>query len=418
MTTRTGGQTAALSTGALFDEIPALRHLDPADPYVAYREIAGEPLVVAGGDVVILTRWADCNYVLRHPDVSLRRNVTPAFRGLTSSFMNVLDPPEHTRIRSIVNKAFTPRSVELLKPWLQDQVHELLDASADATPFDVIEGLAYPLPLNAICQLLGVPIEDRRMIMGWSRPITIGADLLGGRRSREDQSLYRSTLRSFRLYTRELVEERRRSPGGDLLSRLIFTEVMGDRLTDREVMTTVMGLLITGHETTVSLIGHGAIALARHPALREHVAVDEAFADLFVEELLRYDSPVQATLRVAARDLSIGGVDIRAGSAILALLGAANRDLDQFSEADTFDVHRSNNRSHLAFGGGPHYCVGAPLGRLEARIAVGAMAGRWVNPRVRLQGVSYDKSVMLRTQSRLELDVESLLPRPASAVRT
>lgn len=417
MTTRTGGQTAALSTGALFDEIPLLRHLDPADPYEAYREMSGEPLVAAGGDVVILTRWADCNLVLRHADVSLRRNVTPAFRGLTSSFLNVLDPPEHTRIRSIVNKAFTPRSVELLKPWLQDQVHGLLDAGAGTAPFDVIEGLAYPLPLNAICELLGVPLEDRRMIMGWSRPITYGADLLAGRRSREDQLLYRSTLREFRLYTRDLVEKRRQAPGRDLLTRLIFTEVMGDRLTEREVITTVMGLLITGHETAVSLIGHGAIALSRHPELRERVAKDESVADLFVEELLRYDSPVQATLRVAAQDLNVGGVDVRAGSAILVLLGAANRDPGHFADPDVFDVHRSNNRTHLAFGGGPHYCVGAPLGRLEARIAVAAMAERMVNPRPRPGGIRYDKSVMLRTQTRLEIDVDSLVPRSTVGVR-
>jgi cytochrome P450 len=416
MTTSFGAQTAALSTGALFDEIPALRDLDPADPYEAYRKISGEPLVVAGGDVVILTRYADCNHILRHPDVSLRRNATPAFRGLTSSFLNVLDPPEHTRIRSIVNKAFTPRSVELLRPWLQDQVHGLLDSVSEGAPFDVIEGLAYPLPLNAICELLGVPVEDRRMIMGWSRPITYGADLLAGRRSRDDQMLYRSTLRQFRLYTHDLVEQRRQFPGEDLLSRLIFTEVMGDRLTQREVVTTVMGLLITGHETAVSLIGHGTLALVRHPDLRERVAIDESFADLFVEELLRYDSPVQATLRVAARDLSVGGVHVRAGAAILVLLGAANRDADHFPAPDTFDVRRSNNRTHLAFGGGPHYCVGAPLGRLEARIAVAAMAARLVNPRRRPDGVRYDKSVMLRTQTRLEVDVDALAPRFPVAV--
>jgi cytochrome P450 len=416
MTMRTGGQTAALSTGALFDEIPALQHLDPADPYDAYREIAGAPLVVAGGDVVILTRYADCNRVLRHPDVSLRRNVTPAFRGLSSSFLNVLDPPEHTRIRSIVNKAFLPRSVDLLRPWLQDQVHALLDAGSAAAPFDVIAGLAYPLPVNAICELLGVPIEDRHMITTWSRPITLGADLLAGRRSRDDQLLYRSTLRQFRLYMQDLVKQRQQSPGGDLLSRLILTEEMGERLTEREVITTAMGLLVTGHETTVSLIGHGAIALARHPVLRERVEGEESFADSFVEELLRYDSPVQATLRVAARDLSVGGVDVRAGSAILVLLGAANRDPDQFSEPDTFDVDRTNNRTHLAFGGGPHYCVGASLGRLEARIALAAMAARLVNPRQRPDGVRYDKSVMLRAQTRLEIDVDAVLPRPRTAV--
>jgi len=417
MTVTPGTRTAALASGALFEQVPALTDLDPADPYPAYSRLFGPPVEVAGGDVVILTRFADCAEMMRHPDVTLRRKDSAAFRGLSSSFLNVLDPPEHTRIRRLVNKAFSARSVELLRPWLEDQVHLLLDRTAGQQTIDVIESLAYPLPLFAICELLDIPVADRHAVMGWSRPITFGVDLLAGRRPREDQVRYRSSLRQFRLYINELAAQRRRSPGDDLLTRLISTDDAGDRLTEREVTATAIGLLITGHETTVSLIGHGAIALAQHPKLRGPVAADESAADAFVEEILRYDSPVQATLRVAARDLTVGGVDVQAGTALLLLLGAANRDPEQFADPDRLAVDRPNNRTHLAFGGGAHFCLGASLGRLEAKIALAALAARLVNPRARLDGVRYDKSVMLRTQTRLEIDVDGLLPRRAPGSR-
>lgn len=418
MTTRTGGQTAVLSAGALFDEVEALQHLNPADPYEAYGVIFGEPLVAAGGDVVILTRYADCDRILRHPDVSLRRSATPAFRGLSSSFFGLQDPPEHTRIRRMVNKAFTPRSVEQLRPWLQNQAHELLDEVSVESPFDLIAGLAYPLPLHAICELLGVPVDDRRMVMAWSRPITYGVDLLAGRRSRDDQLLYRSALRELRLYMQDLVGRRRQSPRDDLLSRLILADDSGDRLSDREILGTATGLLMAGHETTVSLIAHAAIALLRRPEMQQLVAADESFADRFVEEVLRYESPVQSAMRIAARELSVGGVQVHAGSAILALLGAANRDPDQFRYPDAFDVHRDNNRTHLGFGGGPHFCVGAPFARLQARITVSAMAARLLNPRLHPDGVRYDKGGMVRSVQRLEVGVDALLPRPRTAVRS
>jgi cytochrome P450 len=414
--TTSPSRTAAIPTGALIDEIPALRNLDPADPYSAYRAIFGEPLVVAGGDVVILTRYADCNEILRHPDVTMRRSAATAFRGLQSSFLHNLDPPEHTRIRRVANKAFSPRSVEQLRPWLEDQVHALLDA-APAAPFDVIAGLAYPLPLNAICEMFGLPVEDRPKITTWSRCISKNFDFLAGRRSRDEQLLLRSAFLDFRRYLRDAVEQRRQSPGDDLLSRLMRADDTGDRLSEKDIVWTALGLLVTGHETTVSTVGHGAVALVDHPEWRDSVARDDAFADSFVEEVLRYDSPVQTTLRVAARDLSIGGVDVHAGAVILVLLGAANRDPDQFRDPDTFDVHRANNRTHLAFGGGPHYCVGATLGRLETRIAMVALATRLLNPRGRPGGVHYDTGILTRTQTRVEIDIDALLPRPRAAVQ-
>jgi len=264
---------ASLSTGVMFDEIPSLRDLNPADPYSAYAEMFGPPLLVSGGNAAVVTRHSTCATLLRHPDVSLRRDTSRVFRGLNSSFLNVLDPPEHTRIRSLVNHAFTPRSVMLLTPWLHDRVNQLLDHVRGET-FDVIEDLAYPLPVNAICQLLDIPDDDRDLVMTWSRPITLGADLLASRRSRDDQKLYRSALRAFRLYIKELVAARRASPGTDLISRLLSVDEAGDRLTEREVIVTAIGLLITGHETTVSLIGHGALALVANPELCDSVGHD------------------------------------------------------------------------------------------------------------------------------------------------
>ena len=412
-----GGQAtaaASMSTGALLAEVPGLRGLDPADPYPQYASILGPPVVLAGGNAAVITRYATCAQLLRDQTISSRRETSPVFRGMSSSFFNVLDPPEHTRIRGMVSKSFTPRSVEQLRPWLEAKVSELLgDAELDG--FDVVGGLAYPLPLEAICQLLDIPAGDRHKVMAWSAPITFGADLLAGRRSRDDQRAYRAGLRDFRLYLQELIEEREGKPGHDLLSRLARPDENGDRLGNREIITTAMGLLIAGHETTVSTIAHGALAMAREPVLAERVASDDAFVDALVDEVLRFDTPVQATLRVATQDMSLDGVDVPAGCALLLLLGAANRDPDQFSDPDTFDVDRTNNRTHLSFGAGPHFCVGAALGRLEAVLALRELARRLPRPQVVSGGTVYAKSMMLRTLTRLELRPTVELSRPATS---
>jgi cytochrome P450 len=403
---------ASLSTGALLEEIPELAGLDPADPYPDYSKILGPPILVADGSAAVITRFETCSQLLRDQNVSSSRETSPVFRGMSSSFFNVLDPPEHTRIRGMVSRAFTPRSVELLRPWLEGKVGDLLDQAGDE-PYDVVGGLAYPLPLVAICQLLDIPDQDRDRVMGWSMPITFGADLLVGRRSRDEQRAYRGALRAFRLYLQDLIERRASAPGDDLISTLATPDQHGDRLGTREIITTAMGLLIAGHETTVSTIAHGVLAMTRAPELVEAVAEDEQFAESFVEEVLRYDTPVQATLRVAKVGMRLDGVRIKAGCALLLLLGAANRDPRQFSEPDTFDVERTNNRTHLGFGAGPHFCVGASLGRLESVLALRTFAGRVREPRVAPGGAVYAKSMMLRTLSSLTLE-----PIRASTLRS
>ena len=402
-------QTATLSTGALFDEVPALRDLDPADPYPAYNEIFGPPIVIADGAAAVVTRHATCAQLLRRADVSARRDTSPVFRGLKSSDFSIMDPPEHTRIRRLVNKALTPRSIQLLEPWLSQRVHELLD-DVDDSGFDVVDRLAYPLPLEVICQLLGVPAEHRTKIMEWSKPIAVGVDLLGGRRSRDQQRAYRSTVRDFRQLLEVLTDARREAPQEDLLSRLCSPDDSGEELTRREVLNAASNLLIAGHETTVSLIGHGVLALVQHPHLRQEVARDPDVTQAFVEEVLRLDSPIQAQLRVARSDMTLDGVRIRAGCALLLMLGAANRDPDQFPRPDRFDLSRPSNRTHLAFGGGSHFCVGAPLARTEGRLALSAIAARVVNPRLRSEGLTYAPRLMLRTPDRLMLDTDAVLP--------
>lgn len=406
--------TATLSTGALFDEIPALRDLDPADPYPAYAEIFGPPIVVAGGAAAVVTRHATCAQLLRHGDVSARRDASPVFRGFTSSDFSIMDPPEHTRIRRVVNRVFTARSIQLLEPWLRRRVDELLD-EVDGRGFDVIEELAYPLPLEVICQLLGVPDEHRAQVMEWSKPIAVGVDLLGGRRSREEQRAYRSTVRDFRRLLEALTDARRESPQDDLLSRLSAPDDSGDVLTRREVLNTASNLLIAGHETTVSLIGHGVVALVENPHLREGVARDLEAAQAFVEEVLRFESPIQAQLRVARTDMTLDGVEIRAGCALLLMLGAANRDPDQFPRPARFDPSRPSNRTHLAFGAGVHFCVGAPLARMEGRLALSAIASRAVNPRLRAGGLTYAPRLMLRTPDQLLLDTDTMHPASPAA---
>lgn len=409
-------RSGTLAMGSIFEQVPALAGLDPADPYAVYDTIFGDPFLVEQGDVAVVTRYSQCFELLRHPKVMSSQRNSTAFRGLNSSLMHSLDPPEHTRIRSVVNKALTRRSVDALAPWLLNEVHSLIDAAAGGPTFDVIGGLAYPLPLNTICQMLGFPLADRELIVEWGRPISYGIDVLAGRRSREEQKANRTAGRDFRRYIEKLIEERRREPGDDLLSRLVFAEqTIGEPLTDREIAHAAMLLLIAGHETTVSTVAHGAMALADHPELAAQVAADPNVAEAFVDEVLRFYSPLQVIWRVAAEDLTVGPLEVPAGAALVLLLGAANRDGDQFEEPNRFDIFRSNNRTHIDFGGGHHFCPGASLGKLEARLALSALAGRLVNPRLDASTVTYRKGVMMRVQERVDLTVDGVLPRPVEA---
>jgi pimeloyl-[acyl-carrier protein] synthase len=357
------------------------------DPYPLYHRLRAEdPVHRSPLGFWVLTRHADVLAVLRDPRMSRDPRRSQRVEQLRASAeldellaaeeaapsMLFVDPPDHTRLRTLVNKAFTPGAVERLRPRVEAIVAELLDRVAGAGAMDVVEDLAYPLPVTVICELFGVPEADRDRFRAWSRGLVHLLDPLVASDALERALRARLALRG---YLRELIAERRAHPTGDLLTALIAAEDEGHQLSEAELVSMCLLLLVAGHETTVNLIANGLLALVRDPGARARLQADPALAGSAVEELLRYDSPVQFTSRHALTDLDIGGRHIHAGETVVAVLGAANRDPAQFPDPDRLDLARKPNR-HLAFGGGIHFCLGAPLARMEAGIAIPALLAR------------------------------------------
>jgi cytochrome P450 len=276
-----------------------------------------------------------------------------------------LDPPDHTRLRSLVNKAFTPRRIESLRPRIEQTVDDLLGAVNDASPFDIIQTLAYPLPVIVIAAMLGIPPEDRDRFKVWSDDLA--RTLEPTMSAREGQRAVQS-VRELKSYFSTIIDERRRQPRSDLISDLVAVEIEGDKLSHDELLALLILLLVAGNETTTNLIGNGLLALLRHPQQFQRLRENPALIDSAVEELLRYDSPVQTDSRIALTDIVIRGRQIKKGDVLLLLIGAANRDPDMFANPDQLDIARSEN-SYISFGRGIHHCLGAPLALLEGQIA-------------------------------------------------
>jgi len=292
--------------------------------------------------------------------------------GLHPSMLTV-DPPEHTRLRRLVSAAFTPRRVEELRPRIHEITTGLLDQLANRDRAELVEEFALPLPITVICELLGVPAGEQATFRGWIR------DLFGSAR---DRAAVRSASAALGAYLGELLEAKRARPDECLVSALVAARDDGDQLTDAQLLSTVTLLLVAGHETTVNLIASATVALLRHPEQLATLRTDPSVVEGAIEELLRYDAPVEtAGARWALEDLTIGGVRIPAGAAVMAVLGAANRDPAHVDDPHRLDVRREP-AGHLAFGHGAHYCLGAPLARLEAQIALPALLDRF--PRLRL----------------------------------
>ncbi|OLZ67596.1 cytochrome [Streptomyces sp. IMTB 2501] len=279
-----------------------------------------------------------------------------------------VDPPQHTRLRGLVARAFTMRRVERLRPRIQQITDDLLDEMLPAGRADLIGALAYPLPITVICELLGVPEIDRDEFRGMSTEVVAPTN---------SQTEYDAMVRLAE-YLTELIEEKRRSgPADDLLSDLIRTTAEdGDRLSPEELRGMAFLLLIAGHETTVNLIGNGVLALLTHPGQLAALRADMGLLDGAIEEMLRYEGPVEtATFRYAAEPMEIAGVPIKQGDHVMVGLTAAQRDAARYAEPDRFDIHR-DPRGHLAFGHGIHFCLGAPLARLEGRTAIATLLRR------------------------------------------
>jgi cytochrome P450 len=388
--------------------------LDPAqrpDPYPVYRQLLeGGPLQMPENNLHVFSSFADCDEVLRHPaSCSDRLKSTAAQRAIaageqprpfgTPGFL-FLDPPDHTRLRRLVSKAFSPKVVKALEPDIATMVNGLLDKVADAGEFEVIADLAYPLPVAVICRLLGVPIEDEPKFSWASALLGQGLDpfiaFTGQAHGFEDRLKAGLWLRD---YLRDLLERRRAHPADDLISGLIAVEESGDQLTEEEIVATCNLLLIAGHETTVNLIANAVLAMLRH---REHWAAlgeDPQLAPGIVEETLRYDPPVQLVGRVAGEDMAIGESRIPKGDTMMLLLAAAQRDPAGIERPDEFDPGRESIR-HLAFGKGPHFCLGAPLARMEAAVALSAVTRRFPNARLAGEPV-YKPNVTLRGMASL-----------------
>lgn len=354
------------------DPYPVLREIQERDP-VHWSEIARAWLV---------TRHDDVSELLRDPRISAER--TPATvdaawrRGseiqswLEHSLLG-LDPPDHTRLRNLVNRAFTPRVVERMRGHIEALTDDFLDRSAERGEMEAMGDFARLLPVKVIAELMGAPEDDHSRFLGWSDALAGAFDIAFHKRTIEAAD---RAVVEMRDYFEPLLEARRRDPRDDLLTALVQAEDQGDQLSKEELYSFCIILLAAGHETTTNLIGNGLFALLKHPDQMERLANDPSLAESAVEELLRFDPPPQATTRRAREAFELRGKQIRAGDVLVLSIAAANRDPERFEDPDRLDIGRSDNR-HLTFGLGAHYCIGAPLARMEAQIAFTHLLARF-----------------------------------------
>lgn len=393
---------------------PAFR----ADPYPFYdrlREV--DPVHRSPFGNVVLTRYRDVARTLRGSefarDVDANTELRPddprrarrermrqriADGTAAKSILN-LDPPDHTRLRRLVSLAFTPSAIERLRPRVQSLVGAALDRAADTGRIELVDDLAFPVPFQVISELLDLPTDRSDDIREWSMALTASLEPTADEATLEASDRAGQAMGEF---LTGIVAQRRRRPGDDLVSALIAAEEAGDRLSEAELRTFVILLYVAGHETTVNLIGNGMLALLRHPDELRRWAGDPSLDGTAIDELLRYDGPVQHTVRVPTVDVEYDGVAVERGTVVLTVLGAANHDPSVFDEPHRLQLDRPSAGRHLAFAAGVHYCLGASLARLEATIALTSVIRRF--PDVALDGdVSWRDRLTIRGVDRLPL---------------
>ncbi|MGC0341589.1 cytochrome P450 family protein [Streptomyces sp. SLBN-8D4] len=362
--------------------------MDPADglldhPYDVYRRLRDTAPVhrIAGPDGTpawIVTRYDDVRAALADPRLSLdkRRATAGTYKGfslppaLDANLLN-MDPPDHTRIRRLVGRAFTPRRIERLRGPIRNTADRLLDALGDHGTTDLIASYAAPLPITVICDLLGIPDEHRLDFRVWTDTLVAPDPAAGPGAAKE------AVVAMLRYFTR-LLADKRRDPADDLLSDLIAVRDEGDRLSEDELMSLAFLILFAGYENTVQLIGNAALALFQHPGQLTALRKDPSLLPAAVEEFLRYEGPaLLAIRRFPVEDVTLGGVTIPAGETVWVSPSAANRDPDRFPDPDRLDLDRPDASGHLSLGHGIHYCLGAPLARAETEIALAALLERF-----------------------------------------
>jgi hypothetical protein len=362
-----------------------------ADPYPVLRQMREEDPIHWSDSIGgwVLTRYDDM--VVTFKDTAHYSNegrlgqavayLSPEARAEFKTFENHYrqksllhsDPPDHTRLRALVTKAFSPRVVEAMRPRIQEIVNELIDAAQDNGRMDFIKDLAIPLPVTVLAEIFGVPKTDVHLFKGWAD------DLLAfqGVNKPPVEILRRAqnALVGIRTYLMDLVKEKRRQPGEDLLSQLVAAESEGDKLSEGELLNSCITLLVAGHETTTSLTGNGMYTLLHHPDEWRLLQNDPSLLTSAIEEILRYESPVARQPRLMKQDAELGGKTMRQGEMVFQMLNSANRDPAYFDDPDRFDIRRQKNR-HIAFGLGIHFCVGAPLARAEGQIVFTTVMAR------------------------------------------
>jgi pimeloyl-[acyl-carrier protein] synthase len=384
------------------------------EPYLGYQRLREEApcCVVPGAGRVVLSRYADVATALKHPGLrmsdllgpvmsmpkALQPVVRPAARTI-SRMMLFTDPPDHTRLRGLANRAFTPRAVEAMRARVEEIAEGLLDDLRPAGPVDLMGGFANWLPVIVIAEMLGTAVDDLRKFKRWSDDFALLVSSSGQPApviaSRGAWAVY-----CLQKYLRRLVRERRAKPGNNLLDAMIAAEESGDVLTEQELVSNALLLLVAGHITTTHLIGSGVLALLQHPDQLELVRARPELMPSAVEEILRYESPLQFTGRFTPDAVEVNGHRIPAGCAVALCLGSANHDPEQFAEPERLDITRPDNR-HLAFAAGAHFCLGAALARLEGQVAIGAVLRRFPKLRLASERIEWRKAGAQRGLKRL-----------------
>jgi cytochrome P450 len=372
-----------------------------ADPYPMYALLRTMAPVAYQEPRFIVSRYNDVVAMLRDPrfgragfDAFMHHAFGPGplFESFQRSML-FLDPPDHTRLRGLATRAFTPRAVERLRATIQTLVGQLLDDLAASGGGDLVAAFAYPLPMRVICELMGVPPDDREEFRVWTD--AVGRSLQFTTMTPEILADGNEAADCLTQYFRALVAKRRIKPRDDLLGALIAAEDEAGRLTEDELLATAILLFVAGHETTVNLIANGTLALLRHPDQWQLLRDDPALIRPAVEELLRFESPVQFVSRVALADAEVGGVPIPAGRIVSMSIGSANRDPGRFPDPDRLNIRRADNQ-HLSFAAGPHYCLGAALARVEGEIAFTALAERIPDLQLATDTFSWRNNIVLR----------------------
>jgi len=380
-----------------------------ANPYPTYQKLRETDPVhrMRLVDGWVLTRYDDVQAMLLDHQRFSNWGAGAGDRQYTRDrSMLDLDPPDHTRLRSLVSKAFTPRSVAALEPRIEEIVEGLLDGVDGEGRFDLIDSFAFPLPVIVIAEMLGVPAQDLEQFKEWSNDIVISLEPI---LSREQREQFRRSEQELYEYFEGIIALRRENPEDDLVSALLAAEEEGDRLSHGELLATLLLLLVAGNETTRNLIGNGMLALLQNPEEMSRLKEQPELIDPAIDELLRYDSPVQLDGRTLLEDVEMGGKRMRAGQQVVGVVGAANRDPAAFSNPDRLDIRRQE-KSHISFGRGIHYCLGASLAKLEGRIAITALLRRFSSIRLAVEP-QQRKQVVLRGVEDLLVEVE----RPALA---